>query len=176
MSFRASALALAIVALSGASAAQEPATWKPFQEFGFLVGSWSGTADAAGRVGGRIVSFTQEMGDVVLLFRGKTILPAFEGKPEETNQEQGSIAYDGESRKYQATIYFSTGVWGIFDVDVAADGTIRLTASQLVNFEKGARSRITFAKKGDSELSVLLELAPAGKEFVPLSVSKLTRR
>ncbi len=149
--------------------------WKPLQEFTWLVGKWSGSAEAqAGRVGGRSTSFSVEAAGNVLYMRSSTIYPAMDGAPEETNQELCFIAYDGDKRRYIATIYFSTGVWGVFDVENTAD-TTKMTSTQLYNYEAGAKFRMTLSKKPEGELHVSFDVGPAGKEFSPISLSKLKK-
>lgn len=169
-------LALALLGLAGPAYAQEAGAWKPFQELSFLVGSWSGAGEGSGRIGGKVVSFTNEVPGVLLIYRGKTIFPALEGKAEETSQETGVFAYDGDKRKYEATIFFSTGVWGTFDVEFGADGTVRLVSSRLVNFAPGSRARLSFTPKGPGELAVLTELAAPGQDFAAFSSGKLTKK
>jgi len=165
------ALGLLLSALWAApSAAQAPPpastpAWRPFSEFGALLGSWSGTASSGGRIGGRIDRFTMELSGSCLVHRGSTLYPAEEGKPEETFEEVTYITYDREKRKYVAAGFFSTGVWGTFDVEFLADGGFRMTSAALVNYEAGARSRLSFSRRADGGLDAAMELAPAGKDF-----------
>lgn len=169
-------LAAAFVIALPALSQEAPAPWKPFQEFDFLMGSWTGTADQGGRIGGKVLSFAAEVPGVVLLCRGNTIFPAVEGKPEETSRELAVFSYDGDKRRYEATVYFDTNVWGFFDADVATPGTVRLVSTRLVNYEAGARFRLTFTRQADGSLSSLLEVAPAGRDFVAFSAGKLTKK
>lgn len=152
------------------------AAWKPFQEFAPIAGSWSGTADSAGRIGGTVARFTQEMGGNYLVHRVTTIFPAQAGKPEESIELLGYYAYDREKRKYVATYFFSTGVLGVFDVEFVATGVVRLVSRELLNYESGARSRLVFSRKSETEETLDFELALAGKDFVPYFSSKLIRK
>lgn len=168
-------LALAGAALAQEAPPEEPA-WKPFQEFGFALGSSSGTAESGGRVGGTVSRFSFEMNGNFLLHRVSTIFPAQEGKPEEALELLGYCAYDREARKYTATYYFSTGLMGFFDVEFQQDGSVRFTSTRLVNYDPGARARIVVTKKGEAGHDVALELASAGKEFSPYFSAKLTKK
>lgn len=151
--------------------------WKPFQEMAFLVGgSFSGTAEQGPRIGGRVGRFSLEMGGNYLLHRGNVIFTAQQQMPEESIEEVGYYVYDREKRKYTATYFFSTGVVGIYDVDFPSPGTVRLVSRELLNYEAGGRSRLVIARKSDTEISHQSDLAPAGKEFVPYIVSKLTKK
>ncbi|MEO6324721.1 MAG: hypothetical protein ABIT01_06665 [Thermoanaerobaculia bacterium] len=159
-----------------AETAPAEAPWKPFQEFGAVLGSWSGTADSAGRIGGTVGRWTQEMGGNFLVHHVNTIFPAQSGKPEEVIELVGYYAYDREKRKYVASYFFSTGILGIFDVEFSAAGAIRLVSRELLNYESGARSRLVMSRKSETEQTLDLELALPGKDFVPYFTSKLTRK
>ena len=56
------------------------------------------------------------------------------------------------------------------------DGVLRLQSTSLLNYDSGARSRVTFTRKSDSEVVYQLELAPGGKDFVTFVTSKMTRK
>jgi len=152
------------------------ASWKPFQEFNFLLGSWSGTAESGGRIGGRVARWTIEMGGNFLVHHGSTIFPAQGGSPEESIEEVGYYAYDRDRRKYVAHYFYSTGLFGTYDVEFSADGSTRVLSSQLLNYEAGARTRLTITKKSDTELSFQLDIAPSGKDFIPYVSSKLNKK
>jgi hypothetical protein len=154
-------------------AAAAPA-WRPFQELGFLVGSWSGAAESGARVGGRVARFTPEFSGNYLVHRGSTILTADDGK-EETIDEVGYFAYDREKRRYVASYFFSTGISATFDVELAAESA-RLVSHELLNAEPGTRARMLFARKADGELSLSMDLAPPGRDFVPWLVSALKKK
>ena len=108
------ALGFTLALVAGRGAAQAPAAepvpaeapWKPFQEFGAVIGSWSGTADSAGRIGGTVGRWTQEMSGNFLVHHVNTIFPAQSGKPEESIELVGYYAYDREKRKYVASYFF----------------------------------------------------------------------
>ena len=154
-------------------AAPAPA-WRPFQELGFLVGSWSGAAESGTRVGGRVARFTPEFSGNYLVHRGSTILTADDGK-EETIEEVGYFAYDREKRRYVASYFFSTGISATFDVEVAPESA-RLVSRELLNAEAGTKARMLFARKADGELSLSMDLAPPGKDFVPFLTSSLRKK
>ena len=154
-------------------AAPAPA-WRPFQELGFLVGSWSGAAESGARVGGRVARFTPEFSGNYLVHRGSTILTADDGK-EETIEEVGYLAYDREKRRYVASYFFSTGISATFDVEVAPESA-RLVSRELLNAEAGTKARMLFARKADGELSLSMDLAPPGKDFVPFLTSSLRKK
>jgi hypothetical protein len=155
------------------AAAAAPA-WRPFQELAFLVGSWSGSAESGGRVGGRVARFTPEFTGNYLVHRGSTILTADDGK-EETIEEVGYFAYDREKRRYVASYFFSTGISATFDVEIAPEG-VRLTSRELLNTEVGTKVRMLFSRKPDGELTLSMDLAPAGKELVPFLTSSLRKK
>lgn len=162
-----------------ATAVPAPATapvpaWRPFQELGFLVGSWSGAAESGARVGGRVARFTPEFSGNYLVHRGSTILTADDGK-EETIEEVGYFAYDREKRRYVASYFFSTGISATFDVEVAPESA-RLVSRELLNAEAGTKARMLFARKADGELSLSMDLAPPGKDFVPFLTSSLRKK
>lgn len=148
--------------------------WRPFQELGFLVGSWSGVAESGARVGGRVARFTPEFSGNYLVHRGSTILTADDGK-EETIDEVGYFAYDREKRRYVASYFFSTGISATFDVEVAPESA-RLVSRELLNAEAGTKARMLFARKADGELSLSTDLAPAGKDFVSFLTSSLRKK
>ena len=156
-----------------AAAAASPA-WRPFQEFAFLVGSWSGNAESGARVGGRVARFTPEFTGNYLVHRGSTFLAADDGK-EETIEEIGYFAYDQEKRKYVASYFFSTGISATFDVEIAPE-SVRLASRELMNAEAGTKARMLFSRKADGELALSMDLAPGGKEFVPFLTSSLRKK
>ena len=160
-------------AAAGPTPAASPA-WRPFQEFAFLVGSWSGSAESGARVGGRVAHFAPEFTGNYLVHRGSTILTADDGK-EETIEEVGYFAYDREKRRYVATYFFSTGISATFDVEIVPEG-VRLSSRELLNAEVGEKARMLFARKADGELLLSTDLAPPGKDFVPWLVSALKRK
>jgi hypothetical protein len=155
------------------TAAAAPA-WRPFQELAYLVGSWSGSAESGPRVGGRVARFTPEFSGNYLVHRGSTILTADDGK-EETIEEVGYLAYDREKRRYVAWYFFSTGISATFDVEVSAEGA-RLVSRELLNAEAGTKARMLFLRKGEAELSLSMDLAPSGKDFVPFLSSSLRKK
>jgi len=167
------ATAVPAPATAAAPAAPAPA-WRPFQELGFLVGSWSGAAESGARVGGRVARFTPEFSGNYLVHRGSTILTADDGK-EETIEEVGYFAYDREKRRYVASYFFSTGISATFDVEVAPESA-RLVSRELLNAEAGTKARMLFARKADGELSLSMDLAPPGKDFVPFLTSSLRKK
>ncbi len=167
------ATAVPAPATEAAPAAPAPA-WRPFQELGFLVGSWSGAAESGARVGGRVARFTPEFSGNYLVHRGSTILTADDGK-EETIEEVGYFAYDREKRRYVASYFFSTGISATFDVEVAPESA-RLVSRELLNAEAGTKARMLFARKADGELSLSMDLAPPGKDFVPFLTSSLRKK
>jgi hypothetical protein len=140
---RALAVLFFVVACVPGLALAQSAGWKPLQEFVFLNGSWSGTTESAGRIGGTATGWSTEANGTVLVFRNKTIFPAVEGRPEEATSETGFVAYDGDKRRYTAAVFYSTGVWGLYDVEIGPDGSIKMNSTQLVNYSAGAKSRIT---------------------------------
>jgi hypothetical protein len=168
----------ALLATPSPQEAPTPATaassaWKPFQEFGFLLGSWTGTSESGKRVGGAVVQATTEMDGNYISFRGLRLFPEQEGRPEETVEETGYFFYDRDKRHYVAHLYFSSGVVGVYDVD-AGSGMLKLTSTEILNFE-GAKSRITISRAPEGIVYVL-EVAAQGKEFLPLYSSKLSRK
>jgi THAP4-like, heme-binding beta-barrel domain len=163
----------ATAAPAPSTAAAAPA-WHPFQEFAFLVGSWSGGAESGARVGGRVAHFTPEFSGNYLVHRGSTILTADDGK-EETIEEVGYFAYDREKRRYVASYFFSTGISATFDVEIAPEG-VRLFSRELLNAEAGTKARMLFARKADGELALSMDLAPGGKDFVPFLTSSLRKK
>lgn len=172
-------LFLALFAAPLAAQAPPPApapAWRPFAEFAPLIGSWSGAASAGARLGGRIARFTMELSGTAFVERTSTIFPAEEGKPEEAFEEVGYVMYDREKRKYVAMYFFSTGVFGTYDVEILPDGGLRMTTGALSNYEAGARSRRVFTRKADGSLDLSLDLAPAGKDFAPFLSGTLKKK
>lgn len=163
----------ATAAPAPAAAAAAPA-WRPFQELAFLVGSWSGSAESGARVGGRVARFTPEFTGNYLVHRGSTILTADDGK-EDTIEEVGYFAYDRDKRRYVALYFFSTGISATFDVEIAPEG-LRLASRELLNAEAGTKVRMLFSRKPDGELTLSMDLAPPGKDFVPWLVSALKKK
>lgn len=171
------ALAVWVAAPGSAQVASPTArAWRPFTEFAFLIGSWSGTASSAERIGGRVVRFAMDLESTVLVERGETLFPAGDGKPEQTVEEVGYVVYDRLKRSYVATWFFSTGVFGTFDVEFLPGGAIRMTAPTLGNYEAGARSRLLFTPRADGGLDTALEIAPAGKDFATFMTSSLKKK
>lgn len=180
-SVRRFALGVLCAALAAAPAGAQVAApaapvWRPFGEFALLLGSWSGTATSGERIGGRIARFTMELNGTFLVERGTTIFPAGEGKPEETAEEIGYVSYNREKRGYVATYFFSTGVYGTYDVEILPGGAIRMTAPSLGNYDPGSRSRILFTPRADGGLSTAIEIALSGKDFVPYLTSSLKKK
>jgi len=168
--------ALAAVPAGAQVAAPAAPVWRPFSEFAFLLGSWSGAATSGERIGGRIARFTMELNGTFLVERGTTIFPAGDGKPEETAEEVAYVTYNREKRGYVATYFFSTGIYGTYDVEILPGGAIRMTAPSLGNYDPGARSRILFTPHADSSLDIAIEIAPAGKEYVAYRTSSLKKK
>jgi hypothetical protein len=142
----------------------------------FLTGSWTGGASLGPRIGGRVLRVGPELLGAFWALHGSIILAAEEGgRPEETLDEEGWFVYDREKRKYTATWFFSNGVSGDFDVELLEDG-IRLTSRALVNYEAGTRARMLFQKRPDGDVTMNVELAAPGKDFVPWLVSALRKK
>lgn len=170
------AIVLAVLTCAGEGWAQ---TWKPFQELGFLTGSWSGSGESAGRIAGVTASWGMEMNGNFLMHTTNVVLPASEGKTEESIRIVGYYSYDRERRKYVAYYFFSTGILGTFDADLAADGSsVKLLSTQLLNYEAGARARISITKAAApaTDITFQLDLAASGKDFVPYVIAKLAKR
>jgi hypothetical protein len=117
-----------------------------------------------------------ELSGNYLMERGSTIFPAEEGRPEESLEEVGVWTYDRERRKYLASYFFSTGVSGSFEAENREDGSIRLVAPALLNYEAGARARLTLRRSGDAGLDVSMDLAPPGRDFVAYQTSSLKKK
>jgi hypothetical protein len=159
---------------ASAAAPAVPA-WKPFQELAFLTGSWAGSASLGPRFGGRVARFGPELSGAFFVVRGSTFIAADEAGREETLEEEGWFAYDREKRKYVATWLFSNGVVGAFDVELLPDG-VRLLSRELVNYESGTRARLLFQRRPDGDISMNVDLALPGKDFVPWLVSALKKK
>ena len=159
---------------AAAAPANAPA-WKPFQEFAFLTGAWTGGATLGARFGGRVARFGTELGGVFFVLHGSTFLAADESGREETFEEEGWFAYDREKRRYVATWFFSNGVTGSFDVELLPDG-VRLTSRELVNYESGTRARLLFQRRPEGDVTMNVDLAAPGKDFVPWLVSALKKK
>jgi len=125
-------------------------------------------------VGGRVARFTPEFSGNYLVHRGSTILTADDGK-DETIEEVGYFAYDRERRRYVASYFFSTGISATFDVEVASESA-RLVSRELLNAEAGTKAQMLFARKADGELSLSMDLAAAGKDFVSFLTSSLRKK
>src|SRR5664279_2888008 len=61
------------------------------------------------------------------------------------------------------------------DVEIAPEG-LRLASRELLNTEAGTKARMFFSRKSDGELTLSMDLAPAGKEFVPFLTSSLRKK
>ena len=161
---------------AAATPTSAPAAWKPFQEIAFLSGAWTGGASVGTRFGGRVARFGPELLGVFFVAHASTILAAEEGgRAEETFEEEGWFAYDREKRKYTATWFFSNGVSGVFDVEILPDGA-RLLSRELVNYESGTRARMLFQKGPEGDVTMNVDLALPGKDFVPWLVSALKKK
>lgn len=172
-------LFLAVSAAPAGAQAPPPAAapaWRPFAEFAPLLGTWSGTATSGTRIGGLAARFSMELAGTVFAERTTSVFPAEDGRPEETFDEVGYVSYDREKRRYVAAYYFSTGVFGSYDVEILPEGGIRMTAAALSNYEAGARSRRAFTRKVDGSLDLSLDLAPAGKDFTPFLSGTLKKK
>jgi hypothetical protein len=169
-------LVLVLTPADVAAQAPPPGEWKLFQEFNFVIGSWSGPAQSAEKIGGRVITVAPEVDGAALGYRATTYYPAKDGQPESRTEEIARIVYDGSRGKYLALLVFSTKVWGLFDAEVRPDGSIRFTSREMANLEAGVRSRWTLSKKPDGTLSEELDVAPAGKDFVPFVRATLTKK
>lgn len=158
-----------------AAAASAAPAWRPFQELAFLSGSWAGGASLGARFGGRVARFGPELSGAFFVVHGSTILAADEGGREETLEEEGWFAYDRGNRKYVATWFFSNGVTGVFDVELLPDG-VRLLSRDLANYEAGTRARLLFQRRPEGDVTMNVELAAPGKDFVPWLVSALKKK
>jgi len=170
------AVGLLLSATAATAQAPPPSEWKVFQEFGFLTGSWSGTAESGGKIGGRGVTFGLEVEGATLAYRATTYYPAKDGEAELKAEEIARIVYDGSKGKYVALLVFSTKAWGIFDGEVRPDGSIRFTSRELANLEAGVKLRWTLSKKADGTLLEEVEVAGSGKDFAPYLSATLTKR
>lgn len=178
---RISGLLLSVAFFAAPVAAQAPPpasapAWRPFAEFAPLLGTWSGTATSGTRIGGLVARFSMELAGTVFVERSTTVFPAEAGKAEESFEEVGYVTYDREKRKYVATYFFSTGVFGAYDVEILPEGGIRMSAGALSNYEAGTRSRRLVARKADGTLDLSLDLAPAGKDFAPFLSGTLKKK
>ena len=167
---------LFVVAAAVPVRAQTAGEWKVFQEFNFLTGSWSGPAESAGRVGGRVVSFGLEVDGATLGYRATTYYPAKDSLPESRTEEVAKIVYDGARGKYVALVVFSTKAWGIFDAEVRPDGSIRFSSREAANLEAGVRLRWTLSRRADGTVLEEIEVALPGREFAPFLSSPLARK
>ena len=150
--------------------------WKPFQELAFLTGSWVGGATLGSRFGGRVARFGPELSGAFFVAHASTTLAAEEGgRPEETIEEEGWIAYDRDKRKYVATWFLSNGVSAVLDVELLPDG-VRLVSRDVVNYEAGTKMRILAQRQANGEVAWSMELAAPGRDFAPWLVTSLKRR
>lgn len=170
------ALVLILTAAEALAQAPPAGEWKLFQEFGFLTGSWSGSAESGGRIGGRVVSFGPEVDGSTLSYRATTFYPAKDSQPETKTEEIAHVVYDSAKGRYVAIVVFSTKAWGIYDAEVRPDGSIRFTSREMANLEAGVRSRWTLSRKPDGSLAEDLEVALPGRDFVPYVKAALTKK
>jgi hypothetical protein len=175
------ALLLAAVGLlltAAPASAQAPAAgeWKVFQEFNFLMGSWSGPAESGGRVGGRVVSFGLEVDGATLGYRATTYYPVKDSLPETRSEEIAKIVYDGAKGKYLALVVFSTKAWGVFDAEVRPDGSIRFTSREAANLEAGTKLRWTLTRRSDGTVLEELDVALPGRDFAPFLSTPLAKK
>ena len=170
--------ALVLLLATADASAQAPAAgeWKLFQEFNFLMGSWSGPAESGGRIGGRVVTFGTEVDGATLTYRATTYYPVKDNLPELKSEETAHIVYDGAKGKYVALVVFSTKAWGIFDAEVRADGSIRFTSREMANLEAGVKSRWSLTRRPDGTLAEDLDVALPGKDFASFVKSTLTKK
>jgi len=89
------ALVLLLAALPASAQAPAAGEWKLFQEFNFVAGSWSGSAESGGRIGGRVVTVGPEVDGATLRYRATTYYPAKDNLPESRSEEIAHIVYDG---------------------------------------------------------------------------------
>ena len=169
-------LAFLLGASTAAAQAPPAAEWKLFQEFGFLTGSWSGSAESGGRIGGRVVTLATEVDGAMLRYRATTYYPVKDTLPESRSEEIGHIVYDSARGKYVALVVFSTKVWGVYDAEVRPDGSIVFLSREMANLEGGTRSRWTLLRKADGSVAETLEVAPPSRDFVPFLAATLTKK
>lgn len=166
-----------LLSATGASAQAPPAgEWKVFQEFNFVLGSWAGPAESAGRIGGRVVSLAPEVEGATLRYRATTYYPAKDSLPETRAEEIAHIVYDGGKGKYVALVVFSTKAWGLYEVEVRPDGSLVFVSREMANLEAGTRSRWTLARKADGTIAEQLDVAPPGRDFLPFITATLTKK
>jgi len=170
------ALVLLLAVLPASAQAPTAGEWKLFQEFNFVAGSWSGSAESGGRIGGRVVTVGPEVDGATLRYRATTYYPAKDNLPESRSEEIAHIVYDGAKGKYAALFVFSTKAWGIFDVDFRPDGSIVFVSREMSNLEAGTRSRWTLLKKADGSVGETLEVAPPARDFVTFLSATLTKK
>lgn len=170
--------ALVLLLVAGSASAQAPPAgeWKLFQEFNFLTGSWSGPAESAGRIGGRVVTLTSEVDGAMLRYRATTYYPAKDTLPEARSEEIGHIVYDSARGKYVALVVFSTKAWGVYDAEVRPDGSIVFVSREMANLESGTRARWTLLKKADGSIAETLEVGPPSRDFVPFLSATLAKK
>ena len=161
-----------------AATAQAPSAgeWKLFQEFNFLTGSLSGSAESGGRIGGRVVSLGPEVSGSTLAYRATTFYPVKDNLPEARSEEIAHIVYDSARGKYVALVVFSTKAWGLYDAEVRSDGSILFTSREIGNLDAGTRSRWSLSRRPDGTILEELDLAPPGKDFVPYLKATLTKK
>lgn len=175
-------LASGLTGITPSAAAQAPAAppaaaaqaFKPtFKELQGLLGSWSGSSDQGGRIGGRVVTFSLEVDGVALAYRGTSFFPAKDDLPEMKLKDEGYVSFDIEKQKYVGVFFFSNGIWGLFDVEPAADGSVTFTSRELFNFE--GKSRLVLKKTTAAEATLSHEVASGGG-WAPYATSKLTKK
>lgn len=170
------ALVLLLAATDAEAQAPPAGEWKVFQEFDFVSGSWSGPAESAGRIGGRVVSVGPEVGGAALSYRATTFYPAKDALPELRTEEVARIVYDGARGKYVALVVFSTKAWGVYDAEVRPDGSVRFASREMANLEAGTRSRWTLSRRADGSLLEELDVAPPGRDFALYLSSALAKK
>lgn len=170
------AVVFAVLTCAGEGWAQ---TWKPFQELGFLTGSWSGCRGVRGRIAGVTASWGMEMNGNFLMHTTNVVLPASEGKTEESIRIVGYYSVRPRPPEVRGLLLLLHRHPGHVRRHLAADGSsVKLLSTQLLNYEAGARARISITKAAApaADITFQLDLAASGKDFVPFVIAKLAKR
>ncbi len=145
---------LALLALTAVTAGDET-DWRPLK---FLLGDWEGIAKAGEAVGR--ASFSIELQGNVVVRRNRAAIPAQNGRPAGTHEDQMIIYREGQPAAIHAIYFDSEGHVIRYKAEAVGDGRITFVSEAAPG---APRFRLSYAKLPDGKVGGSFEIAPPGK-------------
>jgi hypothetical protein len=150
-------------------------TENPWQPILFFLGKWEGT----GERGNSSVEHTYEyiLQDKFIHTKTKAVFKPKEGeKTAEIHEDWGIFSYDPAREKLILRQFLTEGFVNTYVLEeVGTQGKILIFATESTEGAGGTQARLQYEILNEDEYSLVLELAPPGKEFFECSRMRMKR-